>query len=148
MTELRAHVATVASSAEARGLLLRASGRAVSGGVDVHLFEPLTPVTGEALWRDWFGIIHRLEDLPIPTVFAAHGLCLTAAFEIALACDLLLAAPRAKFGLVERVVGLTPSMGGPQRLASRAGPGNWIPIDSTKRRGGSAPRRAMIRCAG
>jgi enoyl-CoA hydratase/carnithine racemase len=58
----------------------------------------------------------------VPTVFAAHGLTLTAAFEIALACDVLLAAERASFGLVENVVGLTPSMGGPQRLAERAGP--------------------------
>ena len=58
----------------------------------------------------------------MPTVFAAHGLTLTAAFELALACDILLAAERASFGLVEIVVGLTPSMGGPQRLAERAGP--------------------------
>ena len=58
----------------------------------------------------------------MPTVFAAHALCLTAAFEVALACDILLAARSARFGLVETVVGLTPSMGGPQRLASRAGP--------------------------
>jgi enoyl-CoA hydratase/carnithine racemase len=55
-------------------------------------------------------------------VFAAHGLTLTAAFELSLACDVLLAAERATFGLVEVVVGLTPSMGGPQRLAERAGP--------------------------
>ncbi len=67
-------------------------------------------------------MIHQLESLPIPTVFAAHALCLTAAFEISLACDLLLAAESARFGLVEIVVGLTPSMGGPQRLAERAGP--------------------------
>jgi enoyl-CoA hydratase/carnithine racemase len=67
-------------------------------------------------------MIHQLESLPIPTVFAAHALCLTAAFEVALACDLLLAAESARFGLVEIVVGLTPSMGGPQRLAERAGP--------------------------
>jgi enoyl-CoA hydratase/carnithine racemase len=58
----------------------------------------------------------------VPTVFAAHGLTLTAAFEISLACDVLLAAEGASFGLVEIVVGLTPSMGGPQRLAERAGP--------------------------
>jgi enoyl-CoA hydratase/carnithine racemase len=108
-------------ASEARGLLVQAAGRAVSGGVDVHEFAPLTPATGEELWREWFGLIHDIEDLPMPTVFAAHALCLTAAFEVALACDLLLAAPAAKFGLVEIVVGLTPSMGGPQRLAARAG---------------------------
>jgi enoyl-CoA hydratase/carnithine racemase len=109
------------ADSDARGLLIEAAGRAVSAGVDVHEFAPLTPTTGEQLWREWFGLIHAVEDLPIPTVFAAHGLCLTAAFEVALACDLLLAAPAAKFGLVEIVVGLTPSMGGPQRLAARAG---------------------------
>lgn len=110
------------AASQARGLLLQANGRAVSAGVDVHTFEPLTPESGEALWREWFGLVHRIEDLPFPTVFAAHALCLTAAFEISLACDLLLAAESAKFGLVEIVVGLTPSMGGPQRLAERAGP--------------------------
>ena len=55
-------------------------------------------------------------------MFAAHALCLTAAFELSLACDLLLAAESARFGLVETVVGLTPAMGGTQRLAERAGP--------------------------
>ena len=114
-------VASVAGS-DARGLLLRAEGRAVSAGVDVEVFADLTPEAAALLWRKWFEMIHALEDLPIPTVFAAHGLCLTAAFEVSLACDLLLAAESARFGLVEIVVGLTPSMGGPQRLAERAGP--------------------------
>ncbi len=122
MEGLRAAIASVAVSPEVRGLLIRANGRAVSGGVGVHMFEPLTPETGATLWRDLFEMIHQLESLPIPTVFAAHALCLTAAFEVSLACDLLLAAESARFGLVEIVVGLTPSMGGPQRLAERAGP--------------------------
>jgi enoyl-CoA hydratase len=105
-----------------RGLLFRAEGRAVSGGVDVHLFDGLSPDDAAALWNSLFELIHTVEDFPFPTVFAAHALCLTAAFELSLACDLLLAAESAKFGLVEIVVGLTPSMGGPQRLAERAGP--------------------------
>jgi enoyl-CoA hydratase len=107
---------------DARALLIRAEGRAVSAGVDVNVFASLTPQTASRLWRDWFEMIHRLEHLQVPTVFAAHALCLTAAFEISLACDLLVAARSARFGLVETVVGLTPSMGGPQRLAERAGP--------------------------
>ncbi|WP_227980280.1 enoyl-CoA hydratase/isomerase family protein [Nocardia spumae] len=107
-----------------RALLLRAEGKVVSGGVDVHEFEGLTVEQGAALWQRLFDrIIHPIEELPCPVVFAAHGLTLTAAFEISLACDLLLASPKAKFGLVETVVGLTPSMGGPQRLAERAGSG-------------------------
>lgn len=122
VTALRAAIDEVAGAPHARGLLIRATGRAVSGGVDVNLFATLDPVSGTALWRDWFTMIHQLESLPFPTVFAAHALCLTAAFEVALACDLLVAAESARFGLVEIVVGLTPSMGGPQRLAERAGP--------------------------
>jgi enoyl-CoA hydratase len=105
-----------------RGLLIRAEGRAVSGGVDVHLFDGLTVEQGAALWTDLLELIHTVEELPLPTVFAAHALCLTAAFELSLACDLLLAAESARFGLVETVVGLTPAMGGTQRLAERAGP--------------------------
>jgi enoyl-CoA hydratase/carnithine racemase len=77
---------------------------------------------GADLWTRLLRVAQTIEDLPVPTVFAAHGLTLTAAFELALACDILLAAEPASFGLVEVVVGLTPSMGGPQRLAERAGP--------------------------
>lgn len=119
---LRSAIAAVAASTDARGLLIQARGRAVSAGVDVNLFATLDPESAAELWRDWFTMIHQIEGLPFPTVFAAHALCLTAAFEISLACDLLLAAESARFGLVEVVVGLTPSMGGPQRLAERAGP--------------------------
>jgi enoyl-CoA hydratase/carnithine racemase len=106
-----------------RALLIRAEGRAVSGGVDVHVFDGLTPAQGSRLWDELLGTIDQLEALPAPIVFAAHALTLTAAFEIALACDLIVASPKAKFGLVEKVVGLTPSMGGTQRLAERAGSG-------------------------
>jgi enoyl-CoA hydratase len=105
-----------------RGLLIRAEGRVVSGGVDVHVFDGLTSANAGELWERLLGIVHRLEQLPAPTVFAAHGLCLTAAFELSLGCDLLLAAESARFGLVETVVGLTPAMGGTQRLVERAGP--------------------------
>jgi enoyl-CoA hydratase/carnithine racemase len=111
----------------ARAVLLEARGEVVSAGVDVHAFHeiaqgPDPAGRGTALWSRLIRLAQTLEDLPVPTVFAAHGLTLTAAFELALACDLLLAADRASFGLVEIVVGLTPSMGGPQRLAERAGP--------------------------
>lgn len=106
-----------------RALLIRAEGRAVSGGVDVHVFDGLEPGQGGHLWDDLLGMIDELERLPAPIVFAAHALTLTAAFEISLACDLIVASPKAKFGLVEKVVGLTPSMGGTQRLAERAGSG-------------------------
>ena len=48
-------------------------------------------------------------------------MCLTAALELSLACDLLWAGEGVQFGLVEAVVGITPLMGGTQRIAERAG---------------------------
>jgi enoyl-CoA hydratase len=106
-----------------RALLIRAEGRAVSGGVNVEEFDGLTPAQASELWDRLIGLVERVERLPLPVVFAAHALTLTAAFELALGCDLILAARSAQFGLVEKVVGLTPSMGGTQRLAERAGSG-------------------------
>lgn len=120
--DLREAVDAVAAEPP-RALLFRAEGRAVSGGVDVHVFDGLTPEQAGRLWDELLGMIDTVERLPLPTVFAAHALTLTAAFELSLACDLIVAAPEARFGLVEKVVGLTPSMGGTQRLAERAGIG-------------------------
>jgi enoyl-CoA hydratase/carnithine racemase len=111
-------------SSAPRGVLFRAEGRAVSGGVDVSLFAAQADASAATgLFDDLVAVSQRVEALPCPTVFAAHALCLTWAFELALACDLILAAASARFGLVERRVGLTPAMGGTQRLAERAGSG-------------------------
>ncbi len=120
--DLRAAIDTVAAEPP-RALLIRAEGRVVSGGVDVHDFAGLTPEQASMLWDELLVMIEKVEELPAPVVFAAHALTLTAAFELSLACDLIVASPKAKFGLVEKVVGLTPSMGGTQRLAERAGSG-------------------------
>jgi enoyl-CoA hydratase/carnithine racemase len=120
--DLRAAIDEVAAEPP-RALLIRTDGRAVSGGVDVHVFSGLTPEQGNELWTGLLEMIDKVELLPAPVVFAAHALTLTAAFELSLACDLIVASPKAKFGLVEKVVGLTPSMGGTQRLAERAGSG-------------------------
>ncbi|HXD65061.1 MAG TPA: enoyl-CoA hydratase/isomerase family protein [Solirubrobacteraceae bacterium] len=107
-----------------RAVLFRAEGRVVSGGVDVSLFAALSgPREAEGVFAGLVAVARRVDRLPCPTVFAAHALCLTWAFELALACDLILASESASFGLVEKVIGLTPAMGGTQRLAERAGTG-------------------------
>jgi enoyl-CoA hydratase/carnithine racemase len=116
-----------ATEGRARAVLFEARGKVVSGGVDVTFFRDIAEGSdparrGAELWARLLRVVQTIEDLPVPTIFAAHGLTLTAAFELSLCCDILLAAEKASFGLVEIVVGLTPSMGGPQRLAERAGP--------------------------
>jgi enoyl-CoA hydratase len=110
-----------AAEADLRGLLVRAEGDVFSGGADVHIFEGLGP-DGAAAMRLTETVVHRLEALPYPTLGSVHGLCLTAGFELVLGCDMIWAAESARFGLVESVVGVTPLMGGTQRVAERAGP--------------------------
>jgi enoyl-CoA hydratase/carnithine racemase len=105
-----------------RALVVRAEGNVFTGGVDVHVFDDKTPAQAQAFFDDLLKITHKLEDMPWPTIASVQGLCLTAGFELALACDLIWAAETARFGLVEIVVGLTPAMGGTQRVAERAGP--------------------------
>jgi enoyl-CoA hydratase len=105
-----------------RALVIRAEGEVFTGGVDVHIFDDRTPEQAAALFRDLVKIVHKLESFRFPTIASVQGLCLTAGLELSLGCDILLAAEGARFGLVERVVGLTPAMGGTQRMAERAGP--------------------------
>jgi len=105
-----------------RALLVRAEGRVFTGGADVHVFRGLSPEEAKGFVAGLLELTHRIEDLPMPTIASVHGLCLTAGFELSLACDMIWAAQSARFGLVEVVVGLTPLMGGTQRVAERAGP--------------------------
>jgi enoyl-CoA hydratase/carnithine racemase len=104
-----------------RALVIRADGDVFTGGVDVHVFADKTPEQAQMFFDDLLKITHKLEGLPLPVLASVQGLCLTAGFELALACDMIFASESARFGLVEIVVGLTPAMGGTQRVAERAG---------------------------
>ena len=104
----------------ARAVLFEARGKVVSGGVDVTFFRdiaegPEPARRGGELWAQLLRVAQTVEDLPVPTVFAAHGLTLTAAFELCLACDILLAAEKAASGWWRS------SSGSPRRWAGRSG---------------------------
>jgi enoyl-CoA hydratase len=105
-----------------RALVIRAEGKVFTGGADVNVFDGLTPETADEFIGQLLDLTHKVEAMPFPVIACVHGLCLTAGFELSLACDMIWAAESAQFGLVEIVVGLTPLMGGTQRVAERAGP--------------------------
>src|SRR5947209_19411313 len=104
-----------------RALVVRADGKVFTGGVDVQVFAGKTPEQAQMFFRDLLTITHKIEDLELPVIASIQGLCLTAGFELALACDVILAGGAARFGLVRRVVGLPPAMGAAQRVAAAAG---------------------------
>jgi enoyl-CoA hydratase len=118
--DLRAAIAQAAAEPP-RALILHAEGDVFSAGADVHVFAELDAERAREFTSQLLAITHSVEDLPFPTLAVVGGLCLTAGLELSLACDLLWAAEEARFGLVERVVGITPLMGGTQRMAERAG---------------------------
>jgi enoyl-CoA hydratase/carnithine racemase len=67
-------------------------------------------------------LFSRIDDFPKPVVAAVNGYALGGGFEIALACDLIVASPSARFGLPEGLLGLSPGGGGTQRLTKAVGP--------------------------
>jgi enoyl-CoA hydratase/carnithine racemase len=111
-----------AADSDARALIVRAEGQVFTAGVDVHVFDGLSASDAHDFAGRLIRLAQSVEALPFPTIACVHGLCLTAGFELALACDMIWAAESARFGLVEIVVGVSPFMGGTQRVAERAGP--------------------------
>ena len=112
------------AASDARSMVFRAEGKVFTGGVDVgRVFADVSgSEEGARLAADGIRELQAFESLEIPTLSLVHGLCLTAGLEASLGCDMIWAAEGSQFGLVERVVGLTPFGGGVQRMAERAGP--------------------------
>src|SRR5262249_32508979 len=108
---------------EVRALVLRGRGRAFSTGGDLTEFgtAPSPFVAREVRWRrDVWG---RLLGLRAASIAAVHGYAVGGGFEMALLCDLCLAADDARFALPETGLGMIPGVGGTQTLPRRGGPG-------------------------
>ncbi|PYN88177.1 MAG: hypothetical protein DMD87_10925 [Candidatus Rokuibacteriota bacterium] len=122
---VRDSFAELAADRATRVAVIVGSGRAFTAGMDVRVLRDLD--TGRA--RDLITTLHdaiaAVHRAPFPVIAAVHGPCLGAGFELALACDLRVAAASASFGLPEVRVGvpsviqaaLLPPMIGPGRAA-------------------------------
>lgn len=122
LAELAACLETVRADDGVRCLILTGAGeRAFVAGADISVMVPMSPLEGKKFAALGLGVARGLEELPIPVIAAVNGFALGGGIELALACDLIVAAHTAKFGQPEINLGVIPGFGGTQRLARRIG---------------------------
>lgn len=115
---LRSALEQLATDGAVRAVVLTGAGeKAFVAGADIKYMQGLSPLEA----REWGELGHRcaelLETMPKPTIAAVNGFALGGGCELALACDLRLAASTAKLGQPEINLGIIPGWGGSQRLA-------------------------------
>lgn len=114
------------ADAGVRVIVVRGAGpRGFCAGADLKEERPAGPTSTAArrpgaIWLEAFDAVRK------PLVAAIHGYCMGGGLEIALACDLRIAAPGALFSLPETGLGLIPGGGGTQRLPRIVGLGKAL----------------------
>ncbi len=130
---------------QARVVLLdSAAPKAFAAGANIREMAPLDPEGAERHGARGQGVTVAIERLPLPVIAAVHGSCLGGGCEIALACDLIVAADDALFGQPEINLGVMPGWGGTQRLPASVGvqqarywilSGRAVPAESARAQG-------------
>jgi cyclohexa-1,5-dienecarbonyl-CoA hydratase len=105
MAELNAGLEGLVASADLAAIVIRASGKAFSAGVDVA--DHTADKVGEMM-RQFHGIFRKLAATDALTIAVVQGAALGGGCELATFCDIVLAADRAKFGQPEVQVGVFP----------------------------------------
>ncbi|WP_159979028.1 MULTISPECIES: enoyl-CoA hydratase-related protein [unclassified Novosphingobium] len=104
---------TLANREGLRCIILTGEGDAFCSGYDLR--DNLETGVMEIAASGFGGLTGR-TDYPLPIVAAVNGVCIGGGFEMALACDIVIAADTARFALPEAKVGWSPLAGGLQRL--------------------------------
>lgn len=104
---------------DVRCMIITGAGRSFAAGADIKEMQPRTyPDTYlDDLLRQW----DRLAEIRTPIIAAVAGHALGGGCELAMMCDILIAADNAKFGQPEIRLGVIPGMGGSQRLTRAVG---------------------------
>ncbi len=125
-----------ASDPGIRVVLVKGQGPAFSAGIDITLLGQLAGTRG-ARFRSFVRTaqrpFHLLAQMDKPTVAAVQGPAVGAGFQLALACDLRLAAEDVRFSMLEVRFGLVPDLGGMHRLVRLVGVGRAKEIVWTTR---------------
>lgn len=125
MAELDAALDELAADESVRAVVLTGAGeRAFAAGADIGEFNALlsASVAAEFSLRGQ-AVTNKIERLPKPVIAAVNGFALGGGCELAMACDIRIAADTARLGQAEINLGITPGYGGTQRLPRLVGKG-------------------------
>ncbi len=126
MAALEAYFDTVHSRCNDRNdsvrvVIITGTGKGFVAGADIKGYHQVDQVTFDSFQRLSRQTFDKLQNLPQMTICAVNGYALGGGFELALACDFILASETAKLGLPEVKLGLLPGGGGTQRLPRLVG---------------------------
>ncbi|WP_308589483.1 enoyl-CoA hydratase-related protein [uncultured Oscillibacter sp.] len=119
--DLEKAIAEVEQDGELGCLIVTGAGRSFVAGADIGVQQPFDLTAGRNWGRRGSALMRRIEKLEIPTIAAVNGFALGGGCELAMACDIILASEKAKFGQPEVTLGITPGFSGTQRLPRRIG---------------------------
>ncbi len=124
ITEFNQFLEELEKNKTIRCLVITGSGdKAFIAGADIKEFKGLDHAQARLFAQNGQRTLSRLEALPIPVIAAVNGFALGGGLEVALACDMIWASDKAKFGLPEVSLGIMPGYGGTQRLTRWVGLG-------------------------
>ena len=122
--ELYRVITKLQEDSEVRAVVINGAGeRAFSAGADL---KERRAMSGEEKWRHTLKLaetFNAIERMRVPVIAAIHGYALAGGCELALACDIRIAAEDAVFGLPETGIGIFPGAGGTVRLPRLIGKG-------------------------
>ena len=105
-----------------RALIVTGAGeKAFVAGADIAEMSKMSVIEARDMARLGQRVTSALEALPFPVIAAVNGFALGGGMELAMACDLVVASEKARFGQPEINLGIIPGFGGTQRLARRVG---------------------------
>lgn len=135
LRELRVVFAAHAAHADLRLALIAGAGEIAfcAGGDLVELAAVRAPEQAEALAAEGAAALDAIRAFPVPTVAALNGLALGGGAELALACDLRMAAPHARIGFTQARLNVSSAWGGGTDLMRAIGPAAALDLLATGR---------------